>query len=113
MAKIAHIYGVLRSADLATKTGTNEVFGVRGSILSEPEGDTIDVLAFSREVDSQSLLAMKGQGVHAVVTLDVTAGRNGAAFLNVNLRKIEPWSPPSAAPAPVPAPAAVSHEAAA
>lgn len=93
MAKIAHIYGALRSAELATKSGTNEVWGCRGTILSEPEGDTFDVVAFSRVIDPQTFLHLKGQDVHAIVEVDVTAGSRGGAFLNVSIRSIEPRVP--------------------
>jgi len=99
MAKIAHIYGTLRSVEPATKSGTNEVWGSRASILSEPKGDSFDVVAFAREHSPRELQALEGTDVHAIVDVDVTAGVRGA-FLNCILRQIEPWHAPVSGGAP-------------
>lgn len=100
MARIAHIYGDVRAADLGTKTdaatGQSNVWGTRLSILTEPKGDTMEVTAFAREFAPADLRELEGKGVHAIVELEANGGRNGGAFLNATLRHIEPWTVPSA-----------------
>jgi hypothetical protein len=103
MAKIAHLYGVLRSADIARKSADNTIWGCRGSMLTEPEGDTIDLVAFDRVIDTRDFLALKGQEVHAIVEIDVTSGSRGGAFLNVSVHSIEPRVAMSAVPSVTPA----------
>lgn len=89
MAKIIHIYGEVRSAEVAKKAATGEVYGTRFSILSEPEGDTIDLLAFARVIDPEILIALKRVSVHAVAELEAVSGQRGGAFINLSLRAIE------------------------
>lgn len=98
MAKIMHINGEVRAVATRTKQGTNEVYGSSLTILSEPKGDTVDVLAFSRVIDPAEAVSLEGTTIDATVSVDVNAGTRGGAFLNILLVSVDSVEAPNAAP---------------
>lgn len=89
MAKIIHVYGLVRSAEKAVKRGTTEVYGAHIGILTEPAGDTIRVTAFDRTLSAEAALALLGTEVHAIVGQEQRGN-----FTDSNLISVEPWQSP-------------------
>lgn len=89
MANIMHIKGLVRSAAIQRKRDTNEAYGTRLSVLTEPKGDTCDVLVFERLMSPEDAEKLEDHFVELTVAVSVTAGSRGGAFLNVNAEAID------------------------
>lgn len=85
MAKIAHINGLVRSVRTLTKNDTGEAFATILTVLSEPDGETVDVTAWPRSLPVADAPELKGLTIDATVEIGTRTGRNGGAFLEVSL----------------------------
>jgi hypothetical protein len=95
MAKILHLRGLVRSAAPQTKQGASEPWGSRLSVLSEPKGDTVDVVAFERVLAPLDALALEGCEIDCTVDVSAVAGSRGGSFLNVSLVSLESVEAPA------------------
>lgn len=86
MAKaIFHLHGLVRRVEIKRKNEDNSVYGASLSVLSEPDGDTVEVTAFTRDLPIDQAEGLKGQTVHLLVSPGARAGSRGGAFLDVTL----------------------------
>lgn len=97
MAKIFHLNGEVRNVVVRKKNDTGEVYGTSLTILSEPKGETVDVLAFSRVLPVADAQALEGATVDMTVGVDVNAGTRGGAFLNVLVESVDVVEAPKVA----------------
>lgn len=89
MAKIMHIKGLVRSASIQRRKSNNEPYGTRWAVLTEPKGDTCDVLVFDRVLTPSEAEQLEGHYVEITVQVSSTPGTQGGAFLNVNVESID------------------------
>lgn len=89
---VVHAFGTLRSvADAITnKNGTREVYGQRVTVLTEPDGGFLDVIAFPDQADKAALEGFIGSAVALTVTVSPRPG-DKRAFLSVTLLSIDAW----------------------
>lgn len=85
----AVVTGTVRSAELQTKRDTGEVYGTRLTILTEPAGGFLEVLAFESLIAPPAAEALVGTTVTAQVDLGVSVTSRGAGFLNARLVKLD------------------------
>lgn len=87
MAVVMHVQGLVRAVTPANKK-SGERFGSRINVLTEPDGDTFQVLAFDRSLSGDEAADLAGTTVD--LTVEVAAEVwNGNARLNATLVKVD------------------------
>lgn len=82
---VFHLHGTVRRVDEKRKNDDNSLYGTGLAVLSEPDGDTVEVTAFARDLAPELAQNLKGEAVHLLVTPSARAGSRGGAFLDVTL----------------------------
>lgn len=82
---IVHLHGLVRRVEVKRKNADGTVYGTGISVLSEPDGDTMEVTAFIRDLPEADALDLKGKHAHLVIAVGATAGSRGGAFLDTTL----------------------------
>ncbi|WP_084126535.1 hypothetical protein [Demequina sp. NBRC 110054] len=97
MAKIMHITGRAVRADILRRKSDQAVYGACVTVLTEPRGDTCEVLVFESVIPAVEVLDLQDMTIDATVAVD-TAERGMFAVKMVTLDAVT-------APAPAAAPA--------
>lgn len=97
MAKVFTLNGRVRGAEIARKKSDNSPYGTKVGVLSEPDGDTVEVLFFDRFLASADAMALRGLDVTLLVEVE-PQGR----YLNATCLKVLAVEAPAVAVAVAP-----------
>lgn len=87
---VLHLHGLVRRVETKRTNADNAVYGSSLAVLSEPDGDTVEVTAFTRDLPEADAHALKGQPVHFIVSPSARSGSRGGAFLDTTLVAVVP-----------------------
>lgn len=101
MAVMARVNGLVRRTDVLRKRDDGTVFGSTLAVLSEPEGDSIEVLSWANgEYSATDLAMLKGAEVELLVEFRVKPGFRGSeGTLQAILHKVISAEQPATVPA--------------